>query len=95
MYAFQVDFDGDVAAAVAAADTFGHSRMQDGYTALIWAAENGHVECVQLLLDAFANANSVTKVRAFTQRKPCLFCVYGYISALFGIVLWAFTSRKR
>ncbi len=35
-----------------------HARAQSENTALIYAAESGHVDCVRLLLDAGANANT-------------------------------------
>ncbi len=37
--------------------------MQGGYTALIHAALDKQVECVRMLLDAFANPRAKTKVR--------------------------------
>ena len=39
-------------------------RSQNGETALIWAAERGHADCVRLLLDAGADKNVKTEVRA-------------------------------
>ncbi len=35
---------------------------QDGYTALICAAENGHADCSRLLLDAGADQNAKSEV---------------------------------
>ncbi len=40
-----------------------HTRAQSGYTALIRATENGHVDCVRLLLDAGADKNAKDVVR--------------------------------
>ncbi len=37
---------------------------QNGYTALICAAMNGHVDCARLLLDAGADKNAKNNVRA-------------------------------
>jgi hypothetical protein len=39
--------------------------VQGGYTALVWAAIKGHVDCLRLLLDAGANANAKDNVRIF------------------------------
>jgi hypothetical protein len=41
--------------------TFG-SYAQDGRTALMRAANNGHADCVRLLLDAGANKNAKDRV---------------------------------
>ncbi len=38
------------------------SRAQGGYTALIYAAREGHVDCARLLLDAGADKNATNKV---------------------------------
>ena len=38
--------------------------LQDGYTALMRASHEGHVECVTLLLDEGASADLSDKVRA-------------------------------
>ncbi len=43
--------------------TFG-ARAQDGWTALIWAAEKGHADCARLLLDSGADKEAKDKVRA-------------------------------
>jgi hypothetical protein len=50
----------------AAAATHGHtrSRAQNGWTALICAATNGHADCVRLLLDAGADKEAKDSVRA-------------------------------
>ncbi len=40
-----------------------HTRAQSGYTALIRAAENGHVDCARLMLDAGVDKNAKDKVR--------------------------------
>ena len=39
------------------------SRAQSGRTALIFAAENSHADCVRLLIDAGADTNAHTNVR--------------------------------
>ena len=39
-------------------------QAQDGETALIWAAQNGHVECVRLLVASGANNDLWDNVRA-------------------------------
>ena len=36
--------------------------MQDGYTALMWAAENGHLQTVQELLKRGADKEAKNKV---------------------------------
>ena len=40
------------------------AAAQDGFTALTWAVAKGHAECVRLLLDAGADKNARSKVRA-------------------------------
>ena len=37
--------------------------FQDGWTALIYAADEGHVSCVEVLVQAGANLNTQDKVR--------------------------------
>jgi hypothetical protein len=37
--------------------------MQGGYTALIWAAQEGHTDCARLLIDAGADKNAKIDVR--------------------------------
>ena len=39
-------------------------RAQHDYTALMWAADKGHMECARLLLDAGANKDLKDEVRA-------------------------------
>ncbi len=39
-------------------------RTQDGFTALLWAADSSHVNIIQLLLDAGANINHQSNVDA-------------------------------
>jgi hypothetical protein len=41
----------------------GDSSSQTGSTALIWAAANGHTECVRLLIDAGADTEAQIAVR--------------------------------
>ena len=38
--------------------------LQAGWTALLWAAENGRMDCARLLLDAGADKNAKSNVRA-------------------------------
>ncbi len=38
--------------------------MQEGWTALIFAARNGHAECLRLLIAAGADKNARTNVRS-------------------------------
>ncbi len=44
------------------------SCIQDGTTALLYAAMNGHADCARLLLDAGADLETTDVVR---WRKPC------------------------
>ena len=39
-----------------------HLSFQYGRTALMWASESGHVECVTVLLDRGAEVNMQNKV---------------------------------
>jgi ankyrin repeat protein len=39
------------------------SALQNGYTALLWAAENGHIEVVRILIAAGATLQVLDKVR--------------------------------
>jgi ankyrin repeat protein len=41
-------------------------RLQDGETALIWAAQNGRADCVRMLLQSGADKDAQDKVRALT-----------------------------
>ncbi len=50
-------------------------RAQNGWTALIHAADNDQARCVQLLLDAGADKNFMTNVRA--NRFACGPCFVG------------------
>ena len=45
----------------------GVRRAQNGDTALIWAAANGHADCARLLLDAGADKNTADVVRRRVQ----------------------------
>ena len=51
--------------------------LQDGYTALIFAAEYGHADCVRLLLDVGADTGANNNVRR--RSLPCsgalIFCI--------------------
>ncbi len=38
-------------------------QIQGGYTALLRAAENGHIDCVRLLIERGANKEAKTSVR--------------------------------
>jgi hypothetical protein len=44
------------------------TRAQGGWTALICVSENGHSDCVRLLLDAGADMNAKTDVRVSVRR---------------------------
>ena len=39
-----------------------HARAQNGYTALMYAADNGHTDCVRLLLNSGADKSAKNKV---------------------------------
>jgi hypothetical protein len=51
------------AASVSAAALRRCGCAQDGYTPLHWAADNGHVACVALLVERGANKDAKTNVR--------------------------------
>ena len=38
-------------------------HSQNGWTALVYAAEKGHAECVQCLVDGGANKDAIDNVR--------------------------------
>ena len=40
----------------------GGTGRRDGYTALMWATENGHADCVRLLIDAGANIDATSEM---------------------------------
>ena len=42
---------------------FIEGKIQGGDTALVWAAANGHSDCVRLLVEAGANMNIIGHVR--------------------------------
>ena len=44
--------------------------MQDGWTALITSAQNGHVDVAQLLLESKADIHEATQVPQATCTKP-------------------------
>ncbi len=48
--------------------------MQYGYTALMWAAMNGHVDVVEYLVEAGANLEAVDNVSGHVVWGVCL-CV--------------------
>jgi ankyrin repeat protein len=55
----------------------GPFSAQYGWTALIWAARYGYAECVRLLLDAGADKNAKTDVRASRSGPLCFYaCLY-------------------
>ncbi len=66
----------------------GDSNLQDGWTALSIAAQNGRADCVRLLIDAGADKDAKTKVhvgRYFSGCHPILpSLVYSYF--LFYII---------
>ncbi len=64
-----------------------HHISQDGYTALIWAAQCGHTDCVRLLVEAGADKQAMTTVRALSRHMflcvpYCLAIVRHYWSSL-------------
>jgi hypothetical protein len=62
--------------------------LQNGYTALMWAADKGQASCVRLLLDAGANKDLKDNVRD-VYRFASLF----HLSFLSGIVFLYFLFR--
>ncbi len=52
----------------------GHAALQDGSTALVWAAERGHTDLVELLLDRGADLEAKGRVSAV---NTCLCCATG------------------
>ncbi len=47
-------------------------RVQDGATALIWSAENGHLDVARLLLDSKADIHAANKVPQFAHNPNTL-----------------------
>ena len=39
-----------------------HSSLQNGYSSLMWACENGHAEVVRILVSAGTHVNDQNKV---------------------------------
>ncbi len=65
-------------------------HTQDGYTALIHAASNGHAACVRLLLDAGADKEAKDNVRVIC--CVCCACVYSFCVPCFWLmnaIAWA------
>ena len=56
---------------------------QDGSTALICAAESGHADCVQLLLNAGADKNAKDEVRVGLLRLRLFAVLQVFLFALF------------
>ena len=52
-----------------------HSLQQDGWTALIWASVKRKVECMRILLERGAQANTQDKVSSF-RPVQCLLLMY-------------------
>lgn len=66
---------------------------QDGCTALIRAARNGHTECARLLLDAGAVKEAKDKVCIDGSPRGVLACVRGHVSArIHCLVSYSFSS---
>ena len=57
-----------------------HWRVQWGSTALIHAAHNGCADCARLLLDAGADKNATSDVRA--SRFACGLIVWGFVDEM-------------
>ena len=54
-----------------------HTSLQDGWTALMKASSEGHVDCVNLLLDKGVSINQKNKVSAVSQSIiVCLACSF-------------------
>ena len=53
-------------------------RVQEGYTALIWATYHGIVDTVQLLLDAHADLEIINKVQNILQLPSVLLSTQQY-----------------
>jgi ankyrin repeat protein len=51
-----------------------HEHAQAGWTALIFAAANGHVDCARLLIDAGADKNAKNQVCLFFDSIRCCLC---------------------
>jgi hypothetical protein len=45
---------------------------QYGYTVLIRAAENGHADCLRMLLDAGADTEAKDEVRSYFLVRECM-----------------------
>ncbi len=62
-------------------------QIQDGCTALIWAASNGHTDCVRLLVEGGADKDANSSVRhwahlftvCFNWSRFCALCLWFYI----------------
>ena len=52
-----------------------HSLQQDGRTALMWASREGNVECMRILLERGAQANTQSKVSS-SRPVQCLLLMY-------------------
>ena len=55
-----------------------HSLQQHGQTALMEASMNGHVECVKILLERGAQANTQNKVSS-SRPVQCLLLMYVHV----------------
>ena len=68
----------------------GKSHVQEGETALIWSSENGHTECVRLLVEASANTEAKENVRDTIFRRLVSFSriyCWQWLTAIFEAIL--------
>jgi hypothetical protein len=64
----------------------GGFAIQDGWTALIFAAANGHAPCTRLLLDAGADKNAKTNVRICSLPVSTACCLYHHPLAAYSFI---------
>ena len=66
----------------------GESDAQSGWTALIFAAEKGHVDCARLLIDTGADKDARNNVRRWVLlcRVALLKCIFHFFVFLTGLI---------